>query len=385
MRLAALASISALALLAACDRAADETTPEAAQAPAQTEAPAATARVEAVISDELPGISAAATGLAFWEHPSMPFNSLLIVANQDGVVAYNMENGSEVSRVDGFSAEGAAVSYFGLGARAAGIAAFIDAGAGAFRLFGVDNETRAFLPLEGAPAITGEVRDFCFGRSPKGATPTLFIVQETGVQFYNLAADADGVAVSAEGVIDTPGNLMRCAVDQEGALTLLADNGAVFRLDSDQAFEAPLAKAEIEQPGDIAVVRSMVGEGEDAAVKEQILVLDVADGALHVFNRDSGRPLGIVAYKGTDALSGVDRANVLGVSSANLGALYRNGILAFAAQGEEGPIVRITPASSLANALSLEVGEAVSPRGEKTGEVSRLQISVPEPVVEPAE
>lgn len=352
--------------LAACERKAETPEPEEP----------AVERVDALLSDDLPDLAAPATGVAFWEHPTLSFNSLLIVANENGVVSYNMENGEEVARIDGFNAQGAAVSYLGNGAQAAGFLSSFDEAEGLFRFYGVDNASRAFLPLNDGPAIRGAVRGFCMGRAQDADAPTLFVIQNARIQLFNLEANADGVTVAGEASVDAPDNLVSCAVAHDGVVILAADDGDIYRLAEENAFSAPFAEAGAKTPGDIAVIASAAGE--DASAGGQILLLDESDGAVHVFDRASGRPLGIVDFAGTDVMPAAESATVMNASSANLGALYRDGVIAFGVVSEEGPAVRLAPKSSLLNALALPVGDPVSPRGAASESDGDLLISPPE-------
>lgn len=373
MRFTAPIAFAAVVFAASCGRETAETPAE----PEASEVERPSGPVEALLSDDLPGLAAPAAGIAFWEHPSLPYNSLMIVSNENGVVSYNMDDGVEVGRVDGFNARGAAVSYLGFGARAAGFLAFFDEADSLFRFYGIDNASRAFLPLNNGPSIRGAVRDFCMGRARSALTPTLFVVQNARIRLFNLTGDAEGVTVDGEAAIDTPDNLVSCAVDSDGAVLLAADDGAIYRLMGENAFAAPFARTEAETPGDLAIVAALSGE-EGESVSRRILLLDEADGAVHVADAENGTALGVVNFVGTDRMQSAEAATVMGASSSNLGSLYRDGILAFGAAGAEGPIVRITPASSLYNALSLSAGGGVSARGETEDGERELQISIPD-------
>ncbi|WP_375205705.1 hypothetical protein [Hyphococcus sp.] len=351
--------LSLFAIIAACER--------KTEAPAPAE-PDITQAAEAPASDVLPGLPGAATGIAFWDHPTLSFNSTMIVATEDGIVAYNMEDGNEVARLDGFNTDGVASGYFGLGARAAGFIVFLDADENAFRFRGIDNESRAFLPLDGGPQLRGAVRDFCTGRSLGADASSLFVIQRGKIQVFNLAASDAGVVLESEATIDTPDNIITCAVDIDGRLLAASDNGDIYRVAGDDAFTAPMAQAAIKQSGALAVISAQVpSEDEDEApsLTGQILFADLSNGALHVFESVTGKALGAVKITATDELAGVDSAEAFGATGGNLGGLYRNGAVVFGvAGGESGPAAAIAPTSSVRNALSIEVGEPVSERGE---------------------
>lgn len=353
MRLTALL-LTALIFAAACERKSSETT---APAPAIDIA-------EAPVSDELPGLPAAATGIAFWDHPTLSFNSTMIVATSNGVLAYSMEDGNEVSRIDGFNADGVATGYLGFGTTAIGFIAFLDADENAFRFYGVDNNSRAFLPLDPGPAIRGEVRGYCLGRAADAPAPSLYVVQRGKIQVFNLAAAAGGVAVESEAVIETRDDLSSCTVGLDGALLTATDEGAIYRVAGADAFATPFARAPGNNSGELAVVAA-ASEDDPTIVTAHILFASLADGAVYLFDADGGAIAGAAKISATDSLPGVDHGEVFNATGGNLGGLYRNGVVAFGvADGADGPVIRIAPVSSLKNATGLPVGEPVTPRGE---------------------
>ena len=56
-------------------------------------------------------------------------------------------------------------------------------------------------------------------------------------------------------------------------------------------------------------------------------------------------------------------ANILGAEGANLGALYRNGVIALGIAGGAEPLVRLIPMNGVQNALSRPPTTPISPRG----------------------
>lgn len=342
-----------LSLLSACSR-------EPAE-PAGDETPVKA--VAAPVSDELPGLAAPATGVDFWDHPTLPFNGMMIVATGNGVYSYNMEDGNPAAQIDDIDAAGVAVGYLGFGREAAGFAAVLDAAANAFRFYGIDNTARAFLPLNDGPVMRGEVKGFCLGRARTADTPALFVIQKKSILVYNLAAGGDGIVVESESAIGTPGDISSCAVDIDGVLLAASDKGAIFRVAGGDAFARPFARASDAGAGELAIIAA-AGEGENPSLSGEILFADLSTGVIHLFDRESGAALGAVKLAATDSLSGVDVSEAFGATATNLGALYRNGVVAFGvAAGSDGPVVRLAPASSIKNALAIPVGEPVSPRG----------------------
>jgi hypothetical protein len=356
MRIAALAPLLAgLLALASCGR-------DAADAPA----PEPIAPVGVAASDET-SLAAPANGLAFWMHPNVAFNSLLIAASADGLAAYNIEDGAAVSSVPGVNVFGVAVSYLGLGPTATGVVAAFQPDASAFAFYRIDNGARNFAPLSGAPAIRGAVRGFCFGRGDGVETPSLYVVQRGKILVFNFEAQDGGLAPAANIAMDAPDDLVACAVDSDGALLTASTAGAIFRLDGEDSFKTPFAVAPIGDVGGLAVIAATAPEGdtpegEEPAAYGQIALLDKTTGLVHLFDRTDGHALGAVAIQATDEIDGVAAAAAMGASGANFGGLYRNGLIALSTDGAAA--ARFIPLNGVANALALEAGAPVNPRGK---------------------
>ncbi len=354
MRFSILA-LSALAFLAACERQAVE--PDA-PAPA---VPVIAADV--TVSDELPGLSAPATGITFWDHPALAFNSLLIVASDNGIVSYNVEDGNEVSRIPGIRAKGAAVSYIGHGSLAAGVLAIFDVDDSAFKFYGVGNASRAFQPVEGGPVIRGNVRGFCFGRAVDGDAPALFVVQKSKLSIFNFEKAAGGLVAAGETALQMPDDIAACTVDIDGVVLAASESGAIFRVVGGDSFSAPFARAEISNAGEMAVLAFESTEDDEVSVHGQIMLLDRDTGALHLFDRSDGQALGVISVTASDELEGVSAASAMGATAGNLGGLYRNGVIALGVDGADSPAIRLAPVNGVMNALSLPDGDPISPRG----------------------
>ena len=347
------AAFASLAALAACER-------QAGDAPQPAPPPVL---AEATVSDELPGLAAAPTGIAFWEHPTLPFNSMMIVASADGVISYNIEDGNEVSRIPGVNTKGAAVSYIGLGQQAAGVMAIFDTDENAFKFFGIANTSRDFLPIEGGPAIRGNVRGYCFGRALDATAPTLFVVQKSELSVFNFEQASSGLVLANEAALPIPENIQSCAVDVDGVVLGASENGEIYRIAASDSFASPFAKADIETAGDFVVVAFSSDGAGDASVTGNILMADKATGALHIFDRADGRAIGAVNIVGTEELEGVNAVGAMGAVSSNLGGLYRNGAVALSVETETSPAIRIVSINGLLNALDMPRSDAISPRG----------------------
>ena len=357
MRLAALA-LSSLLVIAACER-------QSGGAPAEPAEPVN--EVQVIASDELAGLAASATGIAFWTHPNVAFNGLMIVASADGVVGYNIEDGSEVSRLPGVDAQGVAVSYFGFGPQARGLLAYFDQEASAFKIHAVDNASRTFQPVEGEIPIRGAVRGFCFGRALGAHSPSLHVVQRNTLTTYAFSAENSVVTASADIGVSIPNDARACAVNEkDGTVLLVRENGRVHPMEEDGP-GAPLLIGALSETGDAAVLLSRNGDEDAPSVQGQIVMLDRATGKLHVYDSESGEAIGVATIILNDEGDALDAAEVMGAASANLGGLYRNGAIALGlAPTEDGgeASIRLIPVNGLINALDLTVSEPLSPRGD---------------------
>lgn len=295
----------------------------------------------------------------------MAFNSLMIVANADGLVSYNIEDGNEVSRIAGVSADGVGVSYFGFGPQAIGVAAFYNADYNAFEFHGIDNISRSFTPVEGGPSMRDNVRGFCFGRASANSEPTLFVVQPGKVAVFNITAASFELGSPIPVVLDTaeistPDDITDCAVTPDGVLLVLAENGDVFRVDGSD-FDAALVQSSVNDSGGLAYI-SVARDEASGDGNGHIAILDRTDGAIHVFNGADGVPQGVIKVAATQDIEAVDNASVMGATSVNLGGLYRNGVIALGLD-TEAPSVRLVPTSGIFNSLSFPGGDPVNLRG----------------------
>lgn len=351
------AAISALFAMAACGER-ENASPAVEPAPAPEP-------VGVIASDAVADMAAAATGIDFWIHPNVSFNSLIIVASDDGLTSYNIENGDEVSRAPGAALDGVAVSYIGFGPLAAGIAATFDETASAFQFYGVDNTTRLFVPLSGRPTVRGTVRGFCMGRAAASADPTLFVVQRGELTIYNITPamndDTASLNISGETGLPIPETATACAVDTAGVAYVLTSAGEIFRVNSETAFDAPFAMAFADGADEIAYLGA--AHSNDApSVQGQMIVLDRNTGVVEFFDAEDGHALGAIQIDAADDIEAVTQSAAMGASGANLGGLYRDGAIALGVPGEN-PALRLIPANGAANALGVPALAPANPRG----------------------
>ncbi|NOX95260.1 MAG: hypothetical protein GXP04_09260 [Alphaproteobacteria bacterium] len=356
--------LASLAFLSGCER-------------NETNAPSATAPVEPVeisASDRLSDLSATMTGIAFWSHPNVAFNSLVIVASQDGIASYNIEDGSEVSRIPAVNAQGAAVSYLGLGAQARGLLAFLDIDASVFKINAIDNASRSFQAVDGEIPFRGALRGFCFGRAAGGQNPVLYALQKGEMTHYAIEVEGDALTASAGIAQSVPEDAQSCTVDGiDGSVLITRSNGEIHRMTDDGPGEL-VVSTDITEIGDVAILLIENTEPDPQSVSGLIVALNRETGGLHVFNREDGQAIGVMTVMAEDADSeygefiAVNAGDVMGAASANLGGLYRNGVLALGvgnAEAEQPAVIHLIPMNALKNTLDLPESEPVNPRGRE--------------------
>ncbi|MBL4619829.1 MAG: hypothetical protein JKX88_07010 [Marinicaulis sp.] len=362
MRFATLALLG-LALLSGCGQ-------QSTQAPENPTMPITHAEV--IASDALTDLATSPTGIAFWSHPNVAFNSLVIVASQDGIASYNIEDGSEVSRIPSINAQGAAVSYLGLGPQARGLLTYFDVEASAFKMSAIDNASRSFQTVDGEIPVRGALRGFCFGRAAGGQYPVLYALQKGEMTHYVIEVEGDALTASAGIAQSVPEDAQSCTVDGiDGSVLITRSNGEIHRMTDDGPGEL-VVSTDITEIGDVAILLIENTEPDPQSVSGLIVALNRETGGLHVFNREDGPAIGVMTVMAEDADSeygefiAVNEGDILSAASANLGGLYRNGVLALGVGNNEGiptAVVHLIPMNALKNVLDLPESEPVNPRG----------------------
>lgn len=349
---------AALLALAACGR-------EPAEAPG-TPAPEPVEAAQVAAVDEFGPAPAPIAGVAFWSHPALPFNGLVLAATSDGLVAYNIEDGREVAAAGGFSATGLSVAYVGKGPAAQGYAVARAEGSGedggpAYRFYAIDNAERT-LALQTTLFIGGRgIEGFCFGPTREGGL-ALHEMRADGWRATELEIRAGVVTATATQSMPHDGGFTRCAVDDiDGAVYAATPDGALYRLEAG-AEPVLLARTPAKAPADIGLaLNGLVEGGPTEECCGQIALLDGATGEVYLYDREDGALLGAVRLKASFDVDGVGEATAMGMTYGNYGAIYRDGVLALATNGER-PVLRLTPLNGVMDALGKPLGPTANPR-----------------------
>lgn len=348
-------SLSVLAL-AACGRG-DEgaAPPPASQDKAAPETPAAPEEpaTDVIVADTLASLIAPAEGIAFWIHPTLPFESRAVVAaGKDGLLLVTLD-GERADAITGAFTSGAALAYAGTGQDAEALVAAYDEGRTAYRFFGVRPDGAAFTS-RGGEIAADSVAGFCLAPATDGFV--LYDLRLRAAYAHRLTLADGAVTAQAPHKLRAPGPLVSCAAAPDaGEVLFLAADGAVYAapVGDDPDFGAPLMRADGGKAVSIGVLMQKEGAGA-------IALLDGPSGRISLFSRD-GQPLGVVHLASNGDIASVGAASVLGVGSANFGGLYRSGILV--AGSATAPYeVRAAPWVGVANMVNLPLHEPVDAR-----------------------
>lgn len=329
-----------LLALAACERAKKE----------EPAAPAVEVR-EVAAADGYGAPGDAVNAVAFWSHPSVNFESLVIAATDAGLKAFSIESGEEIASA---AAPASKVSVFYLGSGAAAQGYVIASGAGAYALYAIANDAPSLAPL----AVTGPAPGadaFCVSGG---------VLYEAGGDRLNardIAILSGGAVIGgSRKIADAPG-VNACHVDdRSGDILTLSKDGAIRRVDPKTGEGFGLAFVAGGAPSASALFLMTTPEPANAP-GGALAILDGESGVISLFDLVDGRALSAVRIKSTFDLNAVAAAKTIAAGYGNYGGVYRDGALAVVTAGDGAPI-RLAPWNGVLDALKLPLGENVDPR-----------------------
>lgn len=359
------ALLTALVTVAACDRA-------TAPSPEKDDAPAIEAK-EVAAADGFGEPGRSVNAVAFWSHPGVNFESLVLAATDEGVDAYSIETGDKVASVAQGPVSELAVVYAGEGAAARGYAA---AGRGAgYEFYAIDNETRAMAPVMvemGAPG-TGT---FCAGRRDGGLA--LYEIGEGALASRQIDLREGGLALGDPAPLAEIDGILSCHVDDRtGAVITVSAGGAIRRVDPASGAAEGVAIADGAVDGSALILTKSPQEGAPGGA---IAILDGGAATVRLFDLVDGRAIGAVRVKSTFDLDAVATATSIAAGYGNYGGVYRDGALAIVTAGDGAP-VRLAPWNGVLDALGLPLGDSVDPRAPQAADEADdfLSIELKEP------
>ncbi len=354
------AFLIAAVLLSACDRKAADPAPDATT-------PTETAEVAA--ADAFGASGDEVNDVAFWTHPSVAFESLVLTVNDAGVEAFAVETGERLFSVSGgadaievFYAEGSSLGYL------------VAAGDGAYRMFAIAADGKSASPLALFDASAEQPR-FCI---KGGAQPALYEIAGGTITSRALKIAAGAAQLAAPIRLADAAGATACHVDPlSDNVIVISGDGAIKRIDAATGTIFGVALLADLSPTSTGLA---VGRTETGDPVVHVALLDGRAGAISLFDASDGHPLGAVRVKATFDLDAVEAATRIEIGSANFGGVYRDGALAVVTSGDGAP-VRLVPWNGVMGALSLPVPAVPNPRMPKGEPAEDRVISIE--VVEP--
>lgn len=303
--------------------------------------------------------------VAFWSHPSVNFQSLLLAATDKGLSAYSIETGEAVAAAEGVFSD-LSVFYLGGGAAAQGFA--LARSQDAYSILSIANDAPALSPL----AVTGAkpgADAYCMSNG------VLYEAGNGKLAARDIAIMTGGAVISdARIVADAPG-IAACHVDdRSGDVITISEDGAVKRVDPKTGESFGLAFIDGGKADESALFLMTTAEPENAP-GGALAVLDGASGVVTLFDIRDGHMLGAVRIKSTFDLDAVAAAKTIAAGYGNYGGVYRDGALAVVTSGDGAPI-RLAPWNGVLDALKLTLGENVDPREPQPAAADELLIDI---------
>ena len=353
-----LVALSLCIFAAACERQAIRGS-ESTENDTKTEVLAA---AEVKVAREIGSLQGRINDIAFWAHPSLAFNSLVLAATKSGVYSFNVEDSSPVANIPGLDAVDIDIFYVGSSADARGIAAIRDRRERRFRFFAIDNISREFAELASLSPPDPGAESFCIGADRTGQH-RLYALAGDAMQIYDIQAGETDIALEPVGRAEAPEGVTNCAADDlDGAVFAITQNGDVYRYTAETGFGAQFVSTGFQDATDIAVALNGLVEGGDASkCCGQLAILEGATGVVGIYDRNGGHAVGAIKIGASFDFEGVDTATALALGYANYGGVFRNGVLALAVDGEASA-VKLAPFNAVMDALQVSLGPSPDPR-----------------------
>jgi hypothetical protein len=361
---------AALAALAACERKSEALKPE------QPAKPAETIR-EVAAADGFGDPGETVNDVAFWSHPTVAFQSLVIAATPDALRSFNVETREPIGAATDAAGLTSIEMIYALEAGATTKTGYvIGAANGRYIVRRIDEGTRAFdtiLVDQTAPAAGG----FCAGRVADGLA--IFEFGDESLARRSFAFNGMRAAVGDPAPLASSGGLIACMVDERAnAVITVARDGAIRRIEATTGEAFGIALPQDATPDSAGAAFSRTAEGVDGG---QVAALDGETGVIRLFDLSDGHALGAVRVKATFDLDAIAKATSIAVGSANYGNVYRDGALAVVTADAEGAPIRLVPWNGVLGALDVALGEGFNPRGShaEAEEEDNLSIELTEP------
>ena len=329
------------------DTSSPTTTP---QTPAQTPAPAPADNIVNVAVTDVIETAGVKGDIAFWSHPTLAFNSLLLAAGSQNITGFGVESRLDVSSLE-VGARAMDVAYIGEGVDARGY--LVALSGSSLQLSEIQNATGALSPIASmeSPTISA-LQEICLsaaGETIRGygvgtnSMVRITITLEGGMRDISITPSA------------APAGPIDCTVDplSEAAYFLGAD-GTISRLDGDGNAMVPFSAP---HPSGGRSLGLLLKSDDGQTPSPRLIVL--GDDTSHLRLLDgSGDTLGQFKLSASFDYPAVENPSALGVGFGNYGGVYRDGAIALA--HDDG--ISLVPWNAIATALELPIGDGVNPR-----------------------
>lgn len=366
--------------------------------------------VDIPTTDQPIELLAPATGLAVWDHPTLPYNGLIIAATSEGIYAHAVEGDEAAIIQPNIHARGGALFYLppgynnsdaqsgsekSAGASLNGIFTTLDTEVNALRFFRIDNIDRKFVEDMFSVPVSSLTSNFCISTPlPPSANPATYILtlpdlKITTIVFTQNSGANNNETINLSGNLPnnlTPSQITDCAVDQvDNIFYLLTRNGEVYAVKDGSLSPEPIIRAQTEMASSLQITHNYKKDETSGLQSQQtqMLILDRDNAQIHIHNKADGTRIGVAQLAAFDDRSGVSEADIMAVGSGNYGGLYRFGVIALATI-EEQPAVRLSPMLAIARVFddfSLDGPFAIRQQADKaSAEPGKLDgpISLPE-------
>lgn len=329
----------------------------------QTEtAPTPTPAGEVDATDQLGPLTSPVSDIAFWTHPRLPFRGMVLAAAADGVTAFNIEDGSKVASIDGLDAKGLNVVYGGDGENALGVIIALERATGAIRFFSVDNASQRLAEMSVANMPGGSAAAFCAGPQHEGPQQIIALLGKT-IKTETFIIKPNSIVFKSATTTRAPEETTACVVDPiDGSVFVATHSGKIFHLSGGKISAKPFVTLPFTNVAAIGLaLNGLVEGGPTDQCCGELAVLNPDDASVHLFDRDDGTALGSVRIVSSYDVEGVATATAMGVGYGNFGAIYRDGVLALATDGDK-PAVRLAPFNGVMDAIASPMGPTADPR-----------------------
>ena len=288
--------------------------------------------------------------IAFWSHPTLAFNSLLLAAGSQNITGVAVESRLDVAGLE-VGARAMDVAYIGEGVDARGY--LVALSGSSLQLSEIQNATGALSPIASmeSPTISA-LQEICLSAAGEtihgygvgtNSMVRITITLEGGMRDISIAPSA------------APAGPIDCTVDPlSQAAYFLGADGTISRLDSDGNAMVPFSAP---HPSGGRSLGLLLKSDDGQTPSPRLIVL--GDDTSHLRLLDgSGDTLGQFKLSASFDYPAVENPSALGVGFGNYGGVYRDGAIALA--HDEG--ISLVPWNAVATALELPIGDGVNPR-----------------------